>query len=63
MNWNQAICERCWAERNPGRVPVRMPTRSATVETCSYCAGKTDSGIFVPDHPDRVPYPQPEAQP
>ena len=57
MNWNQPICNACWTRRHPERMPVRV--RERTVETCAYCGRETDSGIYVRDNPDRVPYPQP----
>ena len=58
MNWNQPICEACWSRRCPGRIPVRIA--DASVETCAYCGLETDSGIFVREHPDSVPFPRQE---
>lgn len=63
MNWNQPICERCFADRSPGRVPVRLATRAATVETCSYCGRETAEGIYVRERPSNVRFPQPEEEP
>jgi hypothetical protein len=57
VNWNKAIYDDCWAERRPGRVTVRLPEPAA--ETSAHCGREIRSGIWVRDHPDRLPYPRP----
>ena len=60
MNWSQPICDSCWTERKPGRVPVRL--RAANCETCAYCGHPTRSGIYVRANPTHLPYPKPDGQ-
>lgn len=62
LSWRQAICERCWLRRRPGRAPVRMAWRCAEREVCSYCGGDTIAGIYVRDDPAHVPFPRPERE-
>ncbi len=50
-NWNHRMCEVCWAQRHPeGRVPVRL-MEPRPIEICCFCAGETQSGIFVRQDP------------
>lgn len=60
MNWNQPICDKCWDERNPDRLPVRIKPEYAEEKTCAYCGEPTKSGIFVRAHPLSVPHPAPD---
>ena len=55
-SWNQPICEVCWTERNPGRIPVLNGNPDA--EECSYCGRPTVAGIYVRDDPKTVAYPK-----
>lgn len=52
--WNHAICDGCWTERNPHRVPVRIAVEFVQAEPCCYCDG-TARGIFVRADPETVP--------
>ncbi len=56
MTWNQPICDSCWTDHQPGRVPVRL--RAANAETCAYCARPTRSGIYVRANPNQTPHPK-----
>jgi hypothetical protein len=58
LSWRQAICERCWLRRRPGRAPIRVPSRAVVLETCSYCGSDTIFGIYVRDNPALVPFPR-----
>lgn len=49
------MCEGCFSERNPGRVPIRL--RIPERETCCYCEQETTSGIYVRVAPDTIPHP------
>jgi hypothetical protein len=62
LSWRQAICERCWLRRRPGRKPVCVPWRLAELETCSYCGSDTIVGIYVRDNPKCVPFPRLETE-
>lgn len=62
LSWRQAICERCWLRRRPGRAPVRMAWRCAVLETCSYCGSETIAGIYVRDDPAHVAFPRLETE-
>lgn len=57
LSWRQAICERCWLRRRPGRAPVRMAWRDAVLEVCSYCGSETIVGVYVRDDPALVRFP------
>ena len=50
--WTHPICEECWTQRNPHRVPVVMGNSEA--ERCCYCGGPTADGIYVRDDPALV---------
>ena len=59
-NWNQPICDGCWPLRllfrgEAWKPPVKV--KDADWETCAYCGRRTASGIYVREHPDKVPYP------
>jgi hypothetical protein len=54
----QPVCNTCFAERNPGRTPVRL--RDPNVERCCYCGAITEAGIYVRERLDAVPFPTPE---
>lgn len=60
MNWNQPVCARCFAERNPGREPVRVTERYREPVTCAFCGQPNRDGIYVRIDPQKVPYPAPE---
>lgn len=57
---NIPICGLCWERRcesshQPGRIPIRvaLPNR----EQCGYCGEQTQSGIYVRDNVNSVPFP------
>jgi hypothetical protein len=65
-NWNQAICERCWINKNTDhdqygnpyiRMPVTINREYTEVERCAYCGLPTIFGCFVRANPATVPYP------
>ena len=60
--FNQPICERCWIGRNTSAEGIRRPVTivDAQAEQCAYCGLLTIVGIFVREHPDKVPYPRQE---
>lgn len=47
--WSHSICERCYAEKEPRREPVRV--KDAEVETCCFCGRTHNSGIFYRHDP------------
>lgn len=55
--WNQPVCERCWRLLHPERVAVRAASE-IHAEACAFCGFQTRAGIYVREHPDRVPYPK-----
>lgn len=54
-SWTQPICGDCYAERNPGRDPVRvvMPEE----EQCVHCGLVTAEGLYTRIDPDYARYP------
>jgi hypothetical protein len=40
------ICERCWFDRRPGIMPIRVLPQTR-LDRCYACASPTISGIFV----------------
>jgi hypothetical protein len=50
--WTHSICDQCWAEKNPGRMPYRVS--GAQLEVCCYCGREHESGILVREDPERV---------
>lgn len=44
-NWNHALCERCYGNRHPDRVPRRTPEQFRVEETCCGCGCQTRDGI------------------
>lgn len=57
--WNQPVCERCWRVLHPERVAVRAASE-IQAEACAFCGFQTRAGIYVREHPHRVPYPKQE---
>ena len=51
--WTHAICERCWADRQDGREPVRL--EDPDTETCCFCGEATMSGIYLRADPLYTP--------
>ena len=64
LSWTHPICDDDWTKFNgvelDGELLVREPIRLKirTKETCAYCGQDTESGIYVRDNPDHVPFPQ-----
>lgn len=50
--WSHAICDACWAKKNPNHEPGRL--KSAVCEECCYCGNPTIDGIYVRDNPDSL---------
>lgn len=50
--FTHSICEQCWAEKEPGRVPYALldPPR----EPCCYCGREHQSGIRLKQNPELV---------
>jgi hypothetical protein len=42
--WTHAICRSCYANREPGRVPVAL--KDAELEKCCFCGVETKEGIY-----------------
>lgn len=55
MSFTQPACDSCFAERNPGREPVRL--MEPETEICCFCGQPTASGIYVRVDPSTVEYP------
>ena len=49
MDCDHAICDDCWAGKNPKRVPMRCKTIEC--ESCCFCGAPTLSGIYVRHDP------------
>lgn len=54
MTWTHSICVPCWNKREPDRPPVTVVEKEQNI--CCFCGELTDSGIFVREHPSKVPY-------
>lgn len=52
-NWTHAICDDCYAKREPGREPVRLVNRE--LEHCCFCGDQTLSGIYYRHAPSVTP--------
>ena len=57
LSWTQPICDTCWWNRNPERVPIRIADGKTHRERCAFCGEQTMSGIYVRHDPATVPYP------
>ena len=55
LSWTQPICDECFLERRPGRVPVRL--LEPNEETCVDCGHPTHSGIYYRVYPATASYP------
>lgn len=44
--WTHSICDECWKENNPSRIPVRALT-GMKKEQCCYCGKLHNSGIYT----------------
>jgi hypothetical protein len=53
--FTQPLCNACWEEKNPGRMPVTV--KDSTIEKCCLCGNSTKDGIFIRIDPKTVPYP------
>lgn len=53
--WNHAICDECWTKLEPDRTPVTAADVHSA-EICGWCGRPTTSGIYVREHPDKVPF-------
>lgn len=49
MGWTHVMCGVCWNERNPDEEPVAL--KNAPVEKCCFCAGLTNTGIYIREDP------------
>lgn len=52
--WNASLCDWCWSDTNPDRLPVRALPPEA--EVCTRCGDATRSGIYVRQNPDEQIY-------
>ena len=50
--WTHPICEKCWWEREPAHHPTRL--KEPEDETCCYCGGVADTGIYRRDDPAKM---------
>lgn len=57
-DWTQAICLRCWNEKNPDRQAHKL--LEVEQEICCYCGDTTKDGIYIRVDPRTVPYLQKE---
>jgi hypothetical protein len=55
-SWTQPICDGCWLQRWPERVPVRL--REPDREQCAICGSATESGIYCRIDPATVAFPR-----
>ena len=60
MGWTHPICDKCWEERNPDRMPYRF--KEPKKYKCCYCGKETDSGIFIRENAKNVKYPYEEEE-
>lgn len=44
--WTHSCCDRCYAARRPGQVPIRVPAHMRGLEMCCFCLRSTTSGIY-----------------
>lgn len=49
--WTHPMCDQCWGERQPGRVPHRLVEDVREDEVCCFCGKETRSGIYVREDP------------
>jgi len=54
-SWTQPICLGCYAERCPGREPLRMI--DPPEERCCDCAMTTNMGVYLRVDPSTVAHP------
>jgi len=50
--WIHSICDQCWAETEPDRIPIRLILPDADAEKCCRCGQLHASGINVKARPD-----------
>lgn len=56
--WTHALCDACWAKREPDRIPTRLragpdsPTMAS--EPCCFC-GQPTCGIYIRHDPATAP--------
>lgn len=50
--WTHAMCEACWLDREPDRVPHRL--RTPDLENCCFCGTMTVSGIYARQDPKSI---------
>lgn len=50
--WNHSVCEACWFDANPDRIPVRVPDSDRRL--CCLCGKPTISGIYVRHDPAKL---------
>lgn len=50
--WNHAICDSCWKQREPDREPYRLKQRE--IRRCCYCGVATLGGILLRQDPQEV---------
>jgi hypothetical protein len=48
------ICMTCWIRREPGIPPTTLV--NSRLRTCSLCGERTQAGIFIREHIDRLPH-------
>lgn len=55
--WTHAICDKCWTGNRPDYARHGLPHRMVPPkkERCCFCAGETESGIYVRRNPDFTP--------
>lgn len=50
--WTHSICDRCYAEHEPGRDPVRIVEDDASV--CCFCGKWNKDGIYYRFDPSKL---------
>ncbi len=54
-SWTQPICDDCYDEREPDRLPIAM--REAPTERCVDCNRLTSIGVYIRVDPTTARYP------
>jgi len=54
--WTHSICNDCWKEKEPNRIPHRLIEAGVSNrnEVCCFCGNLTQSGIYVREDPKKL---------
>jgi hypothetical protein len=54
--WTHTICDVCWQQREPNRMPIKLKPEYTNPAACCFCGAVTTDAISVREDPRDTPY-------